>query len=124
VLAVCDVRIAQAEEGSLEAAGAERGIGHSAVAWVAGTAEERKRLPAPKARAGGSRSAFKLPDFCDMVTGRAEGRTGPGQITFYRNLGNQGLQFASVGGLLYELAKKADTARQMPTEWFLEDIRD
>ncbi|MPY68970.1 MAG: ornithine cyclodeaminase family protein [Alphaproteobacteria bacterium] len=122
VLEVCDVRIAQAAEGGMDAPGAERGIGHSAVAWVAGTAEERKRLPAPKT--GGRRSAFRLPDFCDLVTGRAEGRTAADQITFYRNLGNQGLQFSSVGGLLYEKAVAAKKGRSMPTEWFLEDIRD
>jgi alanine dehydrogenase len=124
VLAVCDVRIAQASEGALEAPGTMRGVGHSSVSWVAGTKEERKRLPAPKERAGGPRSAFKLPDFCDMVTGRAAGRTSPDQITFYRNLGNQGLQFASVGGLLYDKAMAAGTARALPTEWFLQDIRD
>lgn len=124
VLEVCDVRIAQASEGGLDAPGAERGIGHSAVAWVAGTEEERRRLPAPKARAGGTQSAFTLPDFSDMVTGRTEGRTNPEQTTFYRNLGNQGLQFSSVGGLLYEKAKAAGSARELPTEWFLQDIRD
>jgi alanine dehydrogenase len=59
-----------------------------------------------------------------MVTGRAAGRTSPDQITFYRNLGNQGLQFASVGGLLYDKAMAAGTARALPTEWFLQDIRD
>lgn len=121
VLARCDVRIAQANEGGLGGKDAERGIGHSAVAWVAGTAEERARLPAPKARAG---SAFELPDFGDLVTGRADGRTGAEQITFYRNLGNQGLQFSSVGGLLYEKTVAAGKGRALPTEWFLEDIRD
>ncbi len=124
VLAVCDVRIAQASEGALDAPGSQRGIGHSAVAWVAGTEEERKRLPAPKAHSGGAQSAFKMPDFADLVTGRAKGRTSADQITFYRNLGNQGLQFSSVGGLLYEKAKAAGTARALPTEWFLQDIRD
>jgi len=124
VLEACDVRVAQASEDALDAPGAVRGIGHSAVAWVAGTEEERRRLPAAKARAGGSGSAFSLPDFADLVTGRAEGRTDPEQITFYRNLGNQGLQFASVGGLLYEKAIAARTARDLPTEWFLQDIRD
>jgi alanine dehydrogenase len=59
-----------------------------------------------------------------LVTGRTGGRTSPEQITFYRNLGNQGLQFASVGGLLYEKAKAAGSARELPTEWFLQDIRD
>ena len=46
------------------------------------------------------------------------------QITFYHNIGNQGLQFSSVGGLVYEKALKGKVGRQFPTEWFLQDIRD
>ena len=42
------------------------------------------------------------PEFKDLVTGKCEGRTTSNQITFYRNVGNQGLQFSSVGGLVYE----------------------
>jgi len=75
LLEVCDVGMAQASDGGLDPPGAEDGIGHYAVASVAGTEEERKRLPTPKARAGRTRSAFTLPDFADMVTGRTDGRT-------------------------------------------------
>ena len=45
-------------------------------------------------------------------------------FTFYRNVGNQGLQFSSVGGWVYEQAKKNKMGREIPTEWFLQDIRD
>ncbi|MEK9683085.1 MAG: ornithine cyclodeaminase family protein [Rhodospirillaceae bacterium] len=124
VISRCDVRIAQAAEGALDAPGAQRGIGHSAVAWVAGNENERARLPAPKVRVGGNNSSLKLPDFADLVSARVEGRTTSSQISFYRNLGNQGLQFASVGGLLYEKAAQVGLARELPTEWFLQDIRD
>jgi alanine dehydrogenase len=39
-------------------------------------------------------------------------------------MGNQGLQFSSVGGLVYEKALEAKVGRVLPTEWFLQDIRD
>jgi alanine dehydrogenase len=64
------------------------------------------------------------PDFADLVTGNCPGRTSSDQITFYRNVGNQGLQFSSVGGWVYELAKQRKLGREIPTEWFLQDIRD
>jgi alanine dehydrogenase len=64
------------------------------------------------------------PEFADLVTGKCKGRTSPDQITFYRNVGNQGLQFSAVGGRVYELAKERNVGRLIPTDWFLQDIRD
>jgi alanine dehydrogenase len=96
-------------------------IGHSPLAYVAGTAEEIKRLP-PKTKAGGFGGNY--PDYCDLVFGRAPGRTSDEQVTFYHNMGNQGLQFSAVGGLVYRKAKAAGLGREIPTEWLLQDIRD
>jgi alanine dehydrogenase len=39
-------------------------------------------------------------------------------------MGNQGLQFSSVGALVYMKAKQAGLGREIPTEWLLQDIRD
>jgi alanine dehydrogenase len=64
------------------------------------------------------------PDFADLVSGKAKGRTSRDQVTFYRNVGNQGLQFSSVGGFVYEQAVQRKLGRVIPTEWFLQDIRD
>ncbi len=100
----------------------EHGVGHSPMAWVAGSAEQRKRLPAKQGNISGF--AVDFPDFGDLVSGRAEGRTDDEQITFYHNIGNQGLQFSSIGALVYEKAKAAGKGREIPTEWFLQDIRD
>jgi alanine dehydrogenase len=36
----------------------------------------------------------------------------------------QELQFVTVGSLVYDLAKQAGLGREVPTEWFLQDIRD
>jgi alanine dehydrogenase len=91
------------------------------MAYVAGTAEEMKRLP-PKTAEGGFGGDY--PDYCDLITGKVPGRTRDDQITFYHNMGNQGLQFSSVGGLVYRKAKAAGLGREIPTEWLLQDIRD
>lgn len=96
-------------------------IGMSPIAWIAGTQEEMKRLPP---RTLGTGFGGDYPDFCDLVFGRAKGRTSDREITYYHNMGNQGLQFASVAGHVYRKVKAAGTARQLPTEWFVQDIRD
>ena len=122
VIARADVKIAQGRSGlSVTGDGIVRGVGHSPMAWVAGTEEERKRLPRPEPSKG---FWADFPDFADLVSGRTEGRTSDSQVTFYHNIGNQGLQFSSTGGLVYEKARAAKKGRQVPTEWFLQDIRD
>jgi hypothetical protein len=45
-------------------------------------------------------------------------------VTLYLNGGNQGLQFAALGSVVYERANAAGLGRNLPTEWFLQDIRD
>jgi alanine dehydrogenase len=110
---------------------AERG--HSPAAFIGGTEAQMQRIPAknPHPGLGGDSPEFTdrgrggdKPDFADLVAGTAEGRTHRDQITFYRNVGNQGLQFSAVGGLVYELALSRELGREIPTDWFLEDIRN
>jgi len=110
---------------------AERGL--SPAAFIAGTAEEMKRIPErnPEPGFGGDSEEFAdrgrgggQPDFLDLVTGKCKGRTGRDEVTFYRNVGNQGLQFSAVGGFVYDQAVKRRKGREIPTEWFLQDIRD
>jgi alanine dehydrogenase len=96
-------------------------IGHSPLAYIAGSADEIRRLP-PKTEEGGFGGDY--PDYCDLVTGKVPGRTRDDEITFYHNMGNQGLQFSAVGGLVYRKAREAGLGREIPTAWFLQDIRD
>ena len=51
-------------------------------------------------------------------------RTSPDQITFSERGNVQGAQFFAVAGLVYELARERGLGRELPTEWFLQDIRD
>jgi ornithine cyclodeaminase/alanine dehydrogenase-like protein (mu-crystallin family) len=60
----------------------------------------------------------------DLLAGRAQGRTDPNQITYSERGNIQGAQFFAVAGAVYEAAKGAGVGRVLPTEWFLQDIRD
>ena len=62
--------------------------------------------------------------FEDLITGRAPGRTSDQEITFSERGNLQGNQFWAVAGKVYEAAKGAGLGRELPTEWFLQDIRD
>lgn len=94
-------------------------------AFICGTDEERRRLPAkdmkenPLEHFRGRR--VELPD---IMEGRAPGRENRDQITFFHNSGNQGVQFSAVGGAVYTACLDQGLGRELPTEWFLQDIRD
>ena len=122
-----DVVIRQGIAGGAPTAGEDpvrvrSGVGHSPVAYIAGTEEELRRLP--EARPRNPLFRRDCPDFSDLVSGKSAGRQSPDDITLYINGGNQGLQFASVGGLVYEAARLKKLGRELPSEWFVQDIRD
>jgi alanine dehydrogenase len=60
----------------------------------------------------------------DVVEGRAKGRTSDSQITYSERGNIQGAQFYAVAGAAYEEAKRQGIGRELPTEWFLQDVRD
>ena len=93
------------------------------MAFIAGSAEERKRLPRKNPFPSVWHDA-SIPFFADLAMGRVEGRTRDDQITFYHNIGNQGLQFAAVGSVIYRNAKARGLGHEVPTELFLQDIRN
>jgi len=110
---------------------AERGL--SPAAFIGGTIEEMQRIPDknPQPGFGGDDPAFTdrgkgsdKPEFADLVSGKTKGRSNAQQITYYRNVGNQGLQFSSVARIVYQKARQQGAGLEIPTEWFLQDIRD
>ncbi|HWP56984.1 MAG TPA: hypothetical protein VNL14_03735 [Candidatus Acidoferrales bacterium] len=60
----------------------------------------------------------------DLLSERKKGRTSPKQITYSERGNIQGLQFFSVAGRVYELAREKGLGREIPTDWLLQDIRD
>jgi alanine dehydrogenase len=110
---------------------AERGL--SPAAYIGGTPDEMARVPTRNERPGfgGDSPDFRdrgkgsdKPDVADLMSGKAEGRTRDDQVTFYRNVGNQGLQFSSVAQVVYRKALEQGIGQRLPTEWFLQNIRD
>lgn len=90
--------------------------------YLIGTEEERKRRPMDAAY----RRRYKptnFPTLPDVVAGKTPGRTSAQQITFHHNL-SAGLQFAAVGYLVYSYAKENKLGRELPLEWFQQDIRN
>jgi alanine dehydrogenase len=94
---------------------------HGNVGYIAGQPEERARIPNPTVD-NYKGDYFKY--FMDVRAGRVPGRTSDKQVTFFINAGTQGLQFAACAGKVVELAKQKKVGRELPTEWFLQDIRD
>ena len=62
--------------------------------------------------------------FADIIEGRAEGRTSETQISYSERGNIQGAQFYSVAAAAYEEARRLGIGREIPTDWFLQDIRD
>lgn len=60
----------------------------------------------------------------DLLEGGKEGRTSAGEITYSERGNLQGAQFHAVAGRVFELAKERSIGKEIPTEWFLQDIRD
>ena len=117
-----DIRVQQGKEALPipESATFRKDIVDGLGAYTMGTPEEQRRLPpAPKKLQFGD-----WPVYTDVISGKAPGRTDPKQITHYRTIGNFGVQFSSVGALVYRKAKAARLGRELPTEWFLQDVRN
>jgi ornithine cyclodeaminase/alanine dehydrogenase-like protein (mu-crystallin family) len=88
--------------------------------------------PANRKHGDGRRSrrahGVALPDkrvtLADLIHGKVQGRTAAEQITYSERGNLQGAQFYAVAGKVYEAAKRAGLGRKIPTEWFLQDIRN
>lgn len=63
-----------------------------------------------------------LPELHDLVAGSVPGRRTPEEITCFLNNIGRGYQFAAVGGALYRKAVAAGAGRELPTEWFTQDV--
>jgi len=62
--------------------------------------------------------------FSEILSGAKPGRTSDKQVSYSERGNIQGAQFFAVAGKVYELAKERGLGRELPTEWFLQDIRD
>ena len=97
---------------------------HGIFAYVAGQPDEIKSIPKTKLRKIYSQKAPSV-YLVDIISGKNKGRRKASDITFFDNRGTQGLQFAAVGKHVYDIARaRGVNKKQIPTEWFIQDIRD
>jgi ornithine cyclodeaminase/alanine dehydrogenase-like protein (mu-crystallin family) len=66
----------------------------------------------------------ELPLLTDVMSGRIQGRSTEDQITCFYNVGGSAIQFAAIGPRIYQLAREKGLGTEVPTEMFLQDIRD
>ena len=72
----------------------------------------------------------RLASLAHLITGEIAGRTNEQEITASSGIkvggedSVKGLQFVTVGSLVYDRAKAAGLGQELPTELFLQDIRD
>jgi len=58
----------------------------------------------------------------ELLSGRIAGRTSAKQITVFNNNTGAGTQFAALGSAVLKRARSMGLGRELPTEWFLEDV--
>jgi ornithine cyclodeaminase/alanine dehydrogenase-like protein (mu-crystallin family) len=64
----------------------------------------------------------ELPSLHDLVLGKFQGRTAPDQVTLFLNYIGLGYQFAALGALVHRNARARGIGRELPTDWFTEDV--
>ena len=70
----------------------------------------------------GIKSWESIVEIQDLVAGKVQGRTHADQITVLNNNTGAGTQFAAVGASVLKRARALGLGRELPTEWFLEDV--
>jgi ornithine cyclodeaminase/alanine dehydrogenase-like protein (mu-crystallin family) len=77
----------------------------------------------PGVRREKPRDWSRYPEIQDLLVGKAPGRTSDKQITFFLNNVGTGVQFAAMGYCAYRAAKEKGLGHEVPTDWFLQDIK-
>lgn len=63
-----------------------------------------------------------LPELKDLVAGTVPGRGAPDEVTCFLNNLGMGFQFAAAGAAVYRNALARGVGRELPTEWFTQDV--
>jgi alanine dehydrogenase len=86
-------------------------------------ADSTFRMKRKGKRGHGAALPERMVSFQDLLEGKP-GRTSRDEITYSERGNLQGNQFWAVGALAYEKARERGLGHDIPTAWFLQDIRD
>lgn len=70
----------------------------------------------------GSVKPDRFPDLGQLLSGQAEGRQSPREITCFVNNVGTGLQFAAAGAFVLNKARAQGVGQELPDDWFSEDV--
>lgn len=104
----------------------EYGVADEYLTWAAEPASRPlPKLKHSRKRGHGELAPGRMLNFTDIVEqGLTSVRTSDDQISYSERGNLQGQQFWSVAGRAYELARARGLGRELPTDWFLQDIRN
>ncbi|MGH2508492.1 MAG: hypothetical protein ACRDHZ_13995, partial [Ktedonobacteraceae bacterium] len=88
--------------------------------YVAGQPDERAIVPRLPLRG----EIVEMPKLAHVLAGRSPGRSSSEQTTWFLNIGAIGVQFEAVAAAVYNKAVELGKGTEIPTSWFLQDIRD
>jgi ornithine cyclodeaminase/alanine dehydrogenase-like protein (mu-crystallin family) len=88
-------------------------------AYLAGSPDQQARVPR-----GGDSSAQSYPTIAEIIDAGRAGTGSAEDVSLFLPIGTQGLQFAAVGGLALARCETAGRGQVLPSEWFLENIRN
>lgn len=120
---VVDVRPEEVDSTTYERSDVVVAASNNAVLnYALGTQEERDRRPidANYRRRYQEKAYTTLPE---ILAGVKTGRSNDAQTTLHHNF-SAGIQFAAVGYLVYTYARQNGLGRELPLEWFQQDIRN
>ena len=100
----------------------ELGLADEYLSWEA--RGDPQAVKEPSRRGHGIVLPDRMVSFADLLADPAKGRTSSAQITYSERGNLQGAQFYPLAGRVYELARERGLGIEVPTEWFVQDIRD
>jgi ornithine cyclodeaminase/alanine dehydrogenase-like protein (mu-crystallin family) len=77
----------------------------------------------PGVRREKPRDWSRYPEIQDLLAGKVAGRSDAQQITFFFNNVGTGVQFAAVGAAAYAGAREKRLGQEIPSGWFMQDIK-
>jgi ornithine cyclodeaminase/alanine dehydrogenase-like protein (mu-crystallin family) len=77
----------------------------------------------PGVRREKARDWKRFPEIQELLVGAAPGRVNDRQISLFFNNVGTGIQFAAIGFAAYRAAKAQGLGRELPGDWFMQDIK-
>jgi len=71
---------------------------------------------------GGGGEWARYAELTELIGGAAAGRSSAGEVTCFVNNVGLGIQFVGLAALVYERARAAGVGRELPSQWFTQDV--